>query len=309
MPILRPSGRSLGLLVALFALVAMGSRPARAGSGASLFKYLPEDVEVIGAVNLAKSRNTPLFRKGLELAVKEMGDDWAKMKAAKLDPAKDVDTALFGAKTVDGSVRFTVVFEGKLAGFESELRKVPSTPQQGVDVWSFGDTSLLFVDKKLIVCSQELVAAVVETAKGKRGNVKASKKAKALRAAVAVTDLRGDVWAAALGKELSTSLPVSGSLAWMSLSMATSKGVAVEAKAATDSEATAAGLVAWTTEQLPMAKQLMSSQGFAAAADSIEVKNTGSVAGVTVVLTDGEMGKVLSYLSRQAGTAADVKSP
>lgn len=310
MPSLRPSGRLLALLVASFAVFAVSLRAAHAAPGAALFKYLPDDVEVVGAVNFAKSRSTPLFKKGIELASSQLADEWAKLKAAKLDPAKDIDTALVGAKTVDGAVRFAVIMEGRLAGFEAEVRKLPATPQQGVDLWTFGETSMFFVDKKLVICSQELAAQLAETAKGKRGNLKASKKAKTLRSAVAATDLRGDVWFATSSKELGSAMPVDGgSLSWMSMSMATSKGVAAELKAATDSEKTAASVLTLWNEQGGMVKQLMSSQGFGAAADSIEVKNTGSVVGMSLVLTDGELAKVLSYLSRQAGGAADVKSP
>lgn len=304
MPTLRPS---LRLVVVL--LACLWAAPALAGSGVSLLKYAPDDAEALGAVNLAKSRGTALFKKGLESFAGEMGESWKKLKDAKLDLGKDVDTMLVAVKTVADKQVFTVVMEGRLAAFEAELRKSASEAKLGISVWTYNDLSMLFFEKKFIVCSTPLIDDVVDTLKVKRPSLKTSRKGKTLRAAVAATDLRGDAWIVGLGKPLKDLLPVSGSVAWLSAGLSTSKGMAMEIKLSTDTEETATGIATWATEQLPMAKSLLSSQGFGTMADSIEVKNTGALVVVGAVMSDGELAKVLSYLSRQAGSAGDVKSP
>jgi hypothetical protein len=297
----------LRLVVVL--LVGLCAAPAIAGSGVPLLKYAPDDAEAIGAVNLAKSRGTTLFKKSLESFAGEMGESWKKLKDAKLDLSKDVDTLLVAVKPVGGEQSFVVVMEGRLAAFEGEMRKNASESQQGITVWAYKDLSMLFFEKKFIVCSKALTGEVVDTLKGKRPNLKSSRKGKTLRAAVAGTELRGDAWLVGLGKPLKELLPVAGNVSWLSVSMASSKGMAMEIKLAADTEETAKEIVTWMTDQLPMGKQILSSQGFGTTAESIEVKNTGALVVVNAVMSDGELAKVLSYLPRQAGAAGDVKSP
>ncbi len=292
---------TLRLVVVL--LMGLWASPVFAGSGASLLKYLPDDVDVVAAVNLSKSRSTPMFKKGAETVAAELGDTWKKLLAAKFDPAKDLDTMVLGAKTGGDDQLFVAVLEGRLAGLEAELKRHPSTVRQGTTVWTFDDVSSFTFEKKVIVCSTPLLATVLETVKGKKGSVRSSKKAKELRNAVAATDLRGDAWAVVHGSRLKKSMPVSGALGWASISMATSNGLAIDLKLSTDSEPSAAGMVTWATEQLPMAKKLLEAQGFPSVADSIEVNNTGALVVVGLVMSDGELSKVMSYLSGKAGTA------
>jgi hypothetical protein len=304
MPTLRAS---LRLVVVL--LACLWAAPALAGSGVSLLRYAPDDAEALGAVNLAKSRGTALFKKGLESFAGEMGESWKKLKDAKLDLGKDVDTMLVAVKTVADKQVFAVVMEGRLTAFEAEMRKGASELKQGIAVWAYNDLSMLFFDKKFIVCSTALTDQMLDTLKVKRPSLKTSRKGKTLRAAVAGTELRGDAWMVGVGKPLKDLLPVSGSVLWLSASMSSSKGLATEIKLAADTEETATELATWMTGQLPMAKSLLGSQGFGTMADSIEVKNTGALLVVGAVMSDGELTKVLSYLSRQAGSAGDVKSP
>lgn len=293
---------TLRLVVVL--LVGLWASPVFAGSGVPLLKYVPDDVDVVAAVNLSKSRGTPMFKRGAETVAAELGDTWKKLLAAKFDPSKDLDTVVMGAKTGGADPLFVAVIEGRLAGLEAELKRHPSTVQQGTTVWTFDDVSSFSFEKKVIVCSTSLLATVLETVKGKKGSVKSSKKAKAMRDAVAATDLRGDAWAVVHGSRLKEAMPVQGALGWASMSMATSKGMAVDVKLSTDSEQSATGMVTWATDQLPMAKKLLESQGFPSMADSIEVKNTGALVTVGLVMSDGELTKVMSYLSGKAGAAA-----
>ena len=290
------------LRLAVVLLVGLWAAPALAGTGAPLLKYVPDDVDVVAAVNLSKSRGTPMFKKGAETVAAELGDTWKKLLAAKFDPSKDVDTMVLGAKTGGDDPRFVAVIEGRLGGLEVELKRRPSAVQQGITVWTFDDVSSFFFEKKVIVCSNELLTVALDTVKGKKGSVKTSKKAKGLRDAVAATDLRGDAWVVVHGSKLKDqTLPVPGTLSWASIGMATSKGLAVNVKLSADSEASAEGMASWATQQLPMGKQLLGSQGFGSMADSIEVKNTGALVTVDLVMSDGELMKVMSYLSGMAG--------
>ncbi len=300
---------TLRLVVVL--LVGLWAAPAFAGSGVPLLKYVPDDVDLVAAVNLSKSRGTAMFRKGTELAAAELGETWQKLVDAKFDPSKDLDTMMVAAKT-GGATQIIVVLEGRLAGLETELRKQPvSSQQQGLDIWSFKEVSAFVFEKRLILCSPVLLADVLGTVKGKRASVKGSKKASAkdLRAAVAATDLRGDAWLAAPGRMFKDSMPTPGAVSWVSGSLATSKGMAMDLKISTDREETAQDIATWAATQLPTAKQLLGSQGFGSMADSIEVKNTGALVVVGLVMSDGELAKVLSYLSGKAGASGGAKSP
>lgn len=308
MPTLRPVLRFATPILAALALLLVAA-PARAGNAMPLLKLIPDDVQVVAALNLAKARGTPLFRKGLELAARGAGDSWKKLEAAKIDPAKDLDTVLVAAQMTSDEPRVCVVIEGRLTGLLGELRKAKSVLQQGLETWDFGEHGALVVDKKVIFCHSPLLPAVVETLKGKRGNLKASKRAKPLRAAVAAVDARGDGWAAVLGSAFSKDLPVPGQVAWAAISLATSTGLAVEMKISADAEATASSWASAINEQLPTVKPLLETQGFGSMADSIEARNTGALLEVSLLLTDGEVSKALSYLARQAGVAGDAKSP
>lgn len=287
----------------------LAAAPASAGNGLALLKHIPEDVDALVALNLAKSRNTPLFRKGLEMAAKELGDAWKKLEAAKIDPGKDVDTILVSAYTRDEGPQLVVVIEGRLANFVAELRKSPAAMLQGLETWTLGDHAAIVVEKKLVFCNAPLLPAVVDTLKGKRGNAKASKKAKSLRTAVAAADTRGDGWAAVLGRAVAKELPVPGQVSWATLSLATSKGVAIEVKISADTEDTASMWASTINQQIPTVKPLLESEGFGSMADSIEAKNTGALFEVGLVMTDGEVTKAVSYLARQAGLAGGAKSP
>lgn len=308
MPILRPTLR-LAVVILAGLWLGLAAAPASAGPGVPLLRYVPDDVDMVASLNLAKARNTSLFRKGAELAAAELGDAWKKLEAAKVDPAKDLDTLLVAGYLAGDTQQVIGVFEGRLAGLLAELRKQPAAMQQGLEVWTFDDYAAIAVEKRVIVCSLGLRDAVIETVKGKRASLKASKRAKVVRAAVASVDPRGDAWVAVHGRVFKDMAPGQGTVSWLSASLATSKGMAVELKVSGDSEETASSWSNLVAEQLPMVKQLLGSQGFGSMADSIEAKNTGTLLVVGLVMSDGEVTKALSYLARQAGVAGDAKSP
>jgi hypothetical protein len=305
MPSLRPA---VVLVVALCGV--LGARPALAGRGDALLKYLPEDTEVVASLNLAKGRGTPLLRAGLDAVGQRLGASWQSVPTASFDPARDLDTIVLGwspDEQTGGSVMLGVL-EGRLDGFARALRKQPAQRQGGVEVWRWDQLAVLFVDKRAIVCAPEALSGVVATLTGKRANARRSRKALALRAGVAAADTRGDAWIAAGGKSV-PNLPVAGALNWISGSVAAQRGLVMEIKVDTDVDATAAALVDWTSSQLPLAKQVLASQGLGSMADSIEVKNTGALLVVGMVMSEVELTNLLAALSQQRAATGGAKSP
>lgn len=294
-------------------LVALWAAPAQAGRGTSLLKYVPDDVEMVMSLDISGARSTPLFRRSLEILKVEAKDIWQTLRDAKFDLAKDLDTLLVAGSYSGGQAteRFVAVFEGRLSGLQTIFHHNPVTLHRGVAVRvdAAKDMASLVVDKRLIVCSTSMLDDVVATILRKRVSARTSRRATSLRSGLAGLDPRGDAWMVITGAAIKEALPAGLKLSWMGVWAATNKGVAVELRAGTDSEAAAAEISTLLVGQIGAVKQLLASQGFDSMAESFEAKTTGPVVGVSLLMSEEEVTKVLRLVSRQAAEEAEVKSP
>ena len=293
----------------MVALITLWALPAHAGQGTALLKYVPDDVDLVVGFNVAKSRSTPLFRKSLEVLKAEAAEVWKTFASVQFDPAKDLDTVLVAGHLPDGKgdSTFVVVFEGRLGALGSVL--APSEAHSGLPVHLEQDVAALLIDKRLVFCSVSLLDDVVATVKGKRPSARTSRRAKVLRAGLAAMEPRVDLWLVLSGKVFKEQLPVQGKVEWVGMTAATSKGVAIELRAGVDSEPAAAEISTWFGNQLGTVKSLLAAQGFESMADSFEVKNTGATIGVSALMSEGEVARALTLVSRQATAEAGSKSP
>ncbi len=296
-------------------LVLVWASPAFAGQGAALLRLVPEEVELVAALNVSKARGTPLFREAMALLRARAGAVWEGFAKASFDPASDLDTVLIAGMTADPaagrtSERFVVVFEGRLRGLSALLLKESTERRDGFTIWRdpSADSAAFLVGDRLVVCSSALLGDALAVARGKRPSAKSSRRAQVLRAGVAALGARVDAWGVISGAAIKSPLPVSGKLEWLGLSVATSAGVALELRAGTDSEASAEALAAWLGDQLDQLRPWLSAQGFKSVANSLELKHTGSVAGVSAVVSAAEVESALESYS-QLPDAPDAASP
>src|SRR5512139_1469630 len=76
-------------------LVAAVATRAEAGRGTASLKYLPDDTNVVLASDLARARNSPIFKKLFKLAREQI--TWLDTLASAQPIEKQVDTIVIGA--------------------------------------------------------------------------------------------------------------------------------------------------------------------------------------------------------------------
>lgn len=297
------------LCVAVVVLLHLWAAPADAGQGFRLLRYVPDEADAVVTVNVAKARSSELFRKVVEIAARS--ESWTKLANQGVDVVAAVDTFLIAIRrTSAGESRFVAVVEGKIANLQSLIASAARSERDGLVVYEQDDAVLFFHDQKLFVCSAAWFEEVSTTARGKRGSVKSSRRAGPLRMALAALESRAEVWAIMRGAFLGgAALPVDGSLEWLGLTATGSRSVAIEARLGLDTEGAATEFSSWIGTQLPQARQFLKLQGYESMADSIEVKTTGAAAGVSLLMSDGEVARALSLISQQFASDQSTKSP
>ncbi len=297
----------------LGAALCATSAPARAGDGKDLLKFAPESSQIVLVFDVADARDSTLLQKGMTKLLDASPDAKAKLAELGLDPMKDVNTILFaggGAKDLsDGGPKdMVIIVEG--TGLKDKLSKIPDavkTAYQGVDIYTNKDTDAAFIGDRIFFAKKGKMKAEIDLVlgkgKGKGKNVAASKKAKALRDAIAATDTTADLWATILvpAKNQADMKKDQGMVAKtisMGINFTADLGLAM--KLGTDAEASAGKLVGMVQAQLPQISQGAGAIGLTKAAKSLTVTQDGAAVKMALTLSEAELMSLVN-LAKQFG--------
>lgn len=295
------------LRIAVVTIVLLCAASARAGQGVTLLRHVPEQVDFVAAVDVAKARATPMFRE--TVAVLQQLSVWRDMVAASFDPARDLDTALIaGTVATSPSPRFVIVLEGRLAALEKVLGRYPVRRLPGgLELREVEGGAAFWSGRRLVLGSSAMLEEVLATARGKASSVRGSRRAARLRAAIRAIESRADGWMALDGSAFGT--PESTRLEWLSVTAAGNRGLALEVRIGTAADSAAAEIATWISDFIASSRSTAAAQGFESMADSFEVKATGMVVGVSGLMSEGEVSTALGLVSRNIIGEPAQKSP
>lgn len=296
---------SLRAAVVTFVLLCAGL--AHAGQGVALLRHVPEKVDFVAAVDVAKARTTPAFQQTMQ--VLQRLPVWRDMAAVSFDPARDLDTALVAGSVADSSgSRFVIVLEGRLSALETVLQRYPSRRLPGgPELREVEGGAVFWAERRLVLCSASMLDEVLATSRGKASSVRSARRAKSLRTAVRSIESRADGWMALDGAIFGNLEPLR--FEWLSATVSGNRGVALEVRMGARSEGAAAEISTWMTDLIAASRLTVAAQGFESMADSFEVKATGTVVGVSGLMSEGEVSTALGLVSRFILGDAEQKSP
>lgn len=304
--------KSIALAAVGTALVATAA-PAYAGDGTDLLKFAPENSQMVLVFDAADARDSPLLQKGFQKLLDASADAKAKLAELGLDPMKDIDTVMFagGGATdmdMDKIKNITIVVEGRLP--KDKLQAMPnatSSVYSGVTIYTHDDTDAAFIGDRLFFTKKGGMKGEIDLAlnkgKGKGKNVAASKKAKALRDAIAATDTTSDLWITVLvpakaQKEAKKEQGMVPKVVAVGLDF--TADLAIGVKIVTDSDASAAKAIGLVQGQLPQLISAMQQFGLSKAAKSVAVSQDAAAMKMSLTMTEAELMSLVK-LAQQFG--------
>ena len=295
--------RSAAALLVVAALAA----PVHAGNGVDLVKYMPEDSSMVMVIDVAGARGSDLFKLGMQKLVSLAPAGFAAVQAAGVDPATAVDTIAIGGKLTTGSDDYSVIAEGKQVQLIADLiAKDPNakaTKYHGVTYYGNADGSIALIQKRLVFAKPQHIERAIDLALGKLKNASKSPKAAGLRAVIAATDTRHDVWAAMVAPpELIEMGKQQGlDLEGLSLGASLSSSLTVEIKIVNGSDAAATSMLDQLQKVLPQVTPALGNLGLSAAAKTLTVDKDGPIVRAAITLTQAELTTLAGLLQSSLG--------
>ncbi|MCE9574151.1 MAG: hypothetical protein K8W52_13475 [Deltaproteobacteria bacterium] len=311
---------TLALCLCGAALVATAA-PAHAGHGTDLLKFAPEASQMVIVFDVADARDSSLLQKGYAALLAAKPDAKAKMAAIGIDPMKDIDTVMIAGGSADSLdmdkvKNMVVVVEGRLPKDKlASLPDVKTSTYQGVTIYASKDSEAAMIDNRLFFAKSGQLKGEIDVVLGKGAgkghNVAASKKAKALRDAIAATDTTADMWATVLVPAKSQSnAQMPGVVAkTVSFGVNLTADLAIALKVGTNSAAAAKKAVETFQGQLVQVTQMMGQFGLSAAAKSILVVNEGVYLKMGVTVSEAEINTIMGMAKGMMGGAGGSTSP
>ncbi len=299
----------LACAVALVAAMVAAPRAARSGNGVDLVRFMPEGSSIYLVVDVAGARDSQLFKEGMAKLVALAPGGLAKIKAAGIDPATALDTIAIGGRFEAGHDQddYVVVAEGKqaqkIADLVARSPDVKATTYRGVTSWGNAQGSIAIVGKRLFFARAGYLERTIDLALGKARSAARAASGATLRAVIAATDTRHDVWAAiAVPPELAKAAKAAGiDVQGVSLGMSLSTDVTLEAKVLNATEASATTLLTQVETALPQVVSGLGGVGLGAAARSIQVDRDGTTVRFALTLTEAEVTSLASLMGSALG--------
>lgn len=298
----------LATLVAAAAIAA--PRLAHAGNGVDLMRFMPEDSSVYMVIDVSGARDSTLFKDGMAKLVSLAPSEFAIVQAAGLDPVNAIDTIAIGGRALQtghDSDDFVVVAEGKQVTRVAELfskdPKAKPATYHGVTYWQNGEASLALIGKRIFLAKPGYIDRTIDLALGKSKTAARSPKGAPLRAVIATTDVRQDVWAAVvMPADAAAMAKAQGiELQGMSLGATMSSSLALEVKVVNATDASATALLNQINLALPQVTPALSSMGLAAAAKTLQIDKDGAAIRLAMTLTEGEIKTLAQLLQSTLG--------
>jgi len=277
------------LVTLLIALV--GSR-AEAGRGTASLKYLPDDTNVVVVADVARARNSPIFKTLFKLAREQ---NTALDTLASAQPVeKQVDTIVAAGTPNKDAV---IVLEGRIDKLVAEAKKqaTKTDAHQGVTFWVTADGEFTVVDKRLVFATAGQIGGVIDRAKDKK-----AKGPNGVRTIMAATTPNTAVFGGALldasmKEQFNKSLGAEPQ--WAAFSFAMAQKLTIDARLKFADETAAATAAKTVNDQLTPDRRGQL-EGFVGKdfADSVTVDQQQSFARFAAALTADELDKVIAFL-------------
>lgn len=271
------------VLVAL-ALVAALPGVASAGNGKKLFPLVPDDAQGVAVIDVASVRGSDVFQKLVTFA--GGSNTISQMTTAGIGPS-DVDTVLLviGA---DQSPELAIA-EGNFTAAQVDQvgAALGDTKQthKGITYWAGTSHEVALIGKRLVIGKTgQVLAAIGRT---KKHSLAKSSKAAGLRAAIALTDTRHDIWMAGaapsfLGGAQNASTP-------MSVGISLGSDVIVQLKIQAPDATTAVTLGQQLQKMVTYGQTMLQSAGLTGLASSLTVNVDDRVVQVDADLPGSEL--------------------
>lgn len=296
--------KHLGLCaLALVATTGLDNH-AVAGNGADLLKQVPETTQILMVFDAAEARDSTLVASNLQKLIDSTPGAAAKLAQFGIDPMKDIDTLMFAgggvselAELKDGR-QLTFIVEGRLPRQVLDSAEVTRAKYRGIEVLSREDTDAAFIGKRLYFTRKGAMNTTIDLALGK-GKVKSaaqSAKAKMLRAAVASTNTKSDVWMVIMipDKDKATMSQSGLTIDSMTVAvkLASDLGAVVRLNAASDAEA-AKGVSLFQTI-MPTLKSSMGGIGLQQSASTLALTQDKAAIQVAGTLSAAELSSLIA---------------
>ena len=269
--------------VLILAGVLLAPRAAEAGNGKNLLGWVGEDAEMVAVIDVADARDSDAFATFLQFATDE---GWAAAIGMELDA--NVDTVLVATGAGRVGVARIVIVEGAVS--------VPSHDgldehrHRGVTYWTYGEREIAMIGKRLVVTDAGAMDGVIDRAKKKsKKSLTRSSKAAGLRATIAATDTRHDIWMAA-GSGVLPGIDSPG----ISFGLSLATDVAVEVRLLNKDAAAATTLGDLVNAGLDQIRQQLGQFGLSGFADSLAVDVDGDVVELAATLPGDELASMLA---------------
>jgi hypothetical protein len=271
-------------------VVAVVSARAEAGRGVASLKYLPDDTNVVMATDVARSRNSQMFKKLFKLARDQVA--WLDTLASTQPVEKQIDTIVIGATPGKTAV---VVLEGRIDKLLAETKKQATSTEvhEGITYWVTADGEIAVIDKKLVFASPGTMTAVIDRAKDKKA--KGPGAVRTIMAAATPTSavFGGALLDSAMKSQLDKSL--GSEPQWMSFSCGMAQKLALDVRLKFADEAGAATAAKSINDQLtPERRGQVESFVGKEFSESLTVEQQKSFAKISATLTSEEVEKVVS---------------
>jgi hypothetical protein len=278
-------------LVAL--VVAVVATRAEAGRGTALVKYLPDDTSVVIASDVARARNSQIFKKLFKIAREQV--PWLDTLAAAQPVDKQVDTIVVGATADKNAV---AVLEGRVDKLlaEAKSKATKTETHAGISYFVTPDGEIALIDKKLVFASPGMMAAVIDRAKDKKAKGPA-----AARTILAATQpntavFGGSLLDAAMKEQFNKSL--GSSPQWVAFSFSMAQKLTLDVRMKFDDETTAAAAAKKVNDELtPERRGQLGAMIGKEFSDSLTVDQQQSFARIAATLSADEVDKVVSLVN------------
>jgi len=289
----------------LCALALVASRGlAVAGNGADLLKQVPETTQIVMVFDVAEARDSSLVTTNFKKLLDSTPDASAKLAQFGIDPMKDIDTLMFagGGVTELSEMKdvsqMVFIVEGRLPRKLVDQAAISRAKYRGIEILSREDTDAAFIGQRLYFTKKGMMNGAIDVALGK-GTIKnaaQSQKAKALRAAIASTNTKSDVWMVimipAKDKATMTQSGLSVDSMSVAIKLAADLAAVVRLNAASDAEA-AKGVSLFQTI-MPTLKSSMGGIGLQQSASSIALTQDKAAIQVSGTLSAGELSSLIA---------------
>jgi hypothetical protein len=282
-------------IVVVCAVLATAPAIAEAGDARPIYPLVADDAQFVGVADLADARDAASF----DAILKATGADAAIAQVASemgVDLLQDVDVVRIAGQTGD----MVILVDATLTAAQKEKITSSATPQKhrGVRYWVRNDTAVFWVGKRLAFTQAARAKATIDRWKKKSTRTLAKGTGAAdLRAAIAMTDTRNDVWMAIGGEMLADKGVPGAALEAVSVAASLESDLVVQLRGRMTDADQAAAFEQQITTNLTQAQDALKMLGMAETAKSLQFDRDDLVFSIGVTMPPAELTALMTVLS------------